>query len=66
MAAKRKVTPPRPDPKRTWSQLKKSEQSARYSKALLAYSRGEGPNPSNLSQFRRAQEASEAASKPQT
>jgi hypothetical protein len=64
MAAKKKIAPPKPDPNRTWSELTKAEQSARYSKALLAYGRGEGPNPATLGQFKRAQEASETAVKP--
>jgi hypothetical protein len=57
MAAKKRVPPPQPIPNRTWEQLTKAEQSAAYSRALLAYSRGSGPNPQTRGQFFRAQTA---------
>ena len=53
MAAKRKIAPPKPDPKRTWSELTKAEQSAIYATALLAYTNGSGPNPQTLGIFSR-------------
>jgi hypothetical protein len=54
MAAKKRVPPPQPIPNRTWQQLTKAEQSAAYSAALLAYSRGTGPNPQTRGEFFRA------------
>jgi hypothetical protein len=57
MAAKKRVPPPQPIPNRTWAQLTKAEQSAAYSRALLAYGRGSGPNPQTRGQFFRAQTA---------
>jgi hypothetical protein len=61
MAAKRKVQPPKPDPNRPWSELKKSEQSAKYSAALHSYSLGDGPNPTTQGAFFRKQAAAEKA-----
>ncbi len=53
MAAKRKVKPPKPLPNRPWSQLTTAEQNAEYTRALLAYSRGEAANPqTRLSYYR--------------
>jgi hypothetical protein len=55
MAAKKRVPPPQPIPNRSWAQLSKAEQSAAYSAALQAYSRGDGPNPKTRGDFFRAQ-----------
>jgi hypothetical protein len=59
MAAKRKYAPPKPDPNRPWSELTKAEQNAAYSRALYAYSIGEGPNPQTQGQFFRERSAAQ-------
>jgi hypothetical protein len=55
MAAKRKYAPPKPDPNRPWNELTKAEQSAKYSAALQAYAKGDGPNPRTLGEFTKHQ-----------
>ena len=49
--AKKKIAPPRPVPNRTWSQLTAPEQNAEYSRALHAYSQGQGENPAGRAQY---------------
>ena len=61
MAAKRKVAPPKPDPNRPWHELTQAEQNAHYSRALHAYSQGEGPNPQTRGQFFRERAAARTA-----
>ncbi len=61
MAAKKRVPPPQPVLNRAWPQLSKAEQNSAYSAALLAYSRGTGPNPRTHADFSRAQSAAATA-----
>ena len=61
MAAKRKIAPPKPRTDLPWDELTKAQRNAHYTKALLAYSRGEGPNPGTSGQFSRARVAAEAS-----
>ena len=60
MAAKRKIAPPKPRLDLPWSELTKAQQNARYTKALHAYTIGNGPNPSTSGAFAREQLAAEA------
>ncbi|GAC1405929.1 MAG: hypothetical protein NVSMB64_11200 [Candidatus Velthaea sp.] len=59
MAAKRKIAPPKPRPNRPWSELSGPEQNAEYSRALHAYSHGEGPNPQTRLAYYEQRTASE-------
>jgi hypothetical protein len=59
MAAKRKYAPPKPDPNRPWSELTQAERNAAYSRALHAYSQGQGPNPQTQGQFFRERSAAQ-------
>lgn len=59
MAAKRKIAPPKPRLDLPWSQLTKAQRNELYTKALHAYTIGEGPNPSTSGEFSRKQAASE-------
>lgn len=59
MAAKRKYAPPKPRTDLPWSQLGQPQQNQHYTKALLLYSKGEGPNPGSSGDFHRAQVAAE-------
>lgn len=58
MAAKRKVTPPRPRMDLPWAQLAKAQQNKLYTKALHEYALGKGPNPGSSGDFHRKQSAS--------
>jgi hypothetical protein len=59
MAAKRKIAPPKPNMNLPWSELTKAQRNQIYTKALLLYGRGEGPNPGTSGQFARARTAAE-------
>ncbi|MBD5606085.1 MAG: hypothetical protein IAI48_13510 [Candidatus Eremiobacteraeota bacterium] len=59
MAAKRKIHPPKPRLDLPWSELTKAQQNKLYTKALHAYTIGEGPNPSTSGEFSRKQAAAE-------
>jgi hypothetical protein len=61
MAAKRTIHPPKPRLDRPWSELTKAQQNQLYTKALHAYSIGEGPNPDTSTAFARAKIAEETA-----
>ncbi len=60
MAAKRKIAPPKPRLDLPWTQLSKAQQNALYTRALYAYTQGNGPNPGTSGQFHRAKLAAEA------
>ncbi len=60
MAAKRKIAPPKPNLDLPWSELTKAQQNKLYTKALHAYTIGEGPNPSTSTAFAREKRAAEA------
>ncbi len=60
MAAKRKVSPPKPRLDLPWSELTKAQQNLLYTRALYAYTTGEGPNPETKGAFFRAQAAAKA------
>jgi hypothetical protein len=64
MAAKRKIAPPKPRLDLPWSQLTKAQQNAVYTRALHAYTQGEGPNPSTSGEFSRKQLAAEPMAAP--
>jgi hypothetical protein len=61
MAAKRKYPAPKPSLDRPWSELSKAERNQIYTKALHAYTIGEGPNPSTSGAFAREKAAAETA-----
>lgn len=60
MAAKRKIAPPKPRLDQPWTQLSKAQRNALYTRALYAYTHGNGPNPGTSGQFHRAKLAAEA------
>ncbi len=60
MAAKKKIAPPKPDMSLPWSELTKAQQNQLYTKALHAYTKGEGPNPSTSGAFDREKRKAEA------
>jgi hypothetical protein len=62
MAAKRKIAPPKPRLDLPWSELTKAQRNALYTKALHAYTKGEGPNPGTGTAFARAQAATRSSS----
>ena len=59
MAAKRKYPAPKPSMDLPWSELTKAQQNQIYTKALHAYTVGEGPNPSSSGEFYRQKAAAE-------
>ncbi len=61
MAAKRKYAPPKKSLDRPWSELTKAERNRIYTKALYAFTRGEGPNPDSSTAFARARAEAEAS-----
>lgn len=60
MAAKRKITPPKPRLDLPWAELTKAQQNLIYTRALAAYSAGKGPNPATKSEYFRKQAAAKA------
>ena len=60
--AKKKIAPPKPTPNRPWSQLNKHEQNAEYSRALHAYSQGQGENPQSRPYYYKKRLTDEAQS----
>lgn len=60
MAAKRKVTPPRPRLDLPWDELTKAQQNQLYTRVLHAYTTGKGTNPATRSEFFRAKAAAKA------
>ena len=60
MAAKRKVTPPKPRLDLPWTELSKAQQNQLYTNALQAYTTGKGPNPATKAEFFRAKVAAKA------
>lgn len=60
MAAKKKIAPPKPDMTLPWSELTRAQQNQLYTKALHAYGKGEGPNPSTSGAFDREKRKGEA------
>ena len=60
MAAKRKVKPPKPRLDLPWSELTKAQQNAIYTRALSAYTVGNGPNPTTKAAIFRAKAAAKA------
>jgi hypothetical protein len=61
MAAKRKYPAPKLSLDRPWTELTKAQQNQIYTKALHAYTIGEGPNPSTSGEFSRQKAAAETA-----
>jgi hypothetical protein len=61
MAAKRKIAPPKPNLDLPWSELTKHQQNQHYTKALHAYTTGQGPNPGTSGDFSRKKAAEEHA-----
>ncbi len=59
MAAKKKIHPPKKSLDRPWSDLSKAERNAVYTKALYAFTNGDGPNPDSSTAFARKQAAAE-------
>jgi hypothetical protein len=60
MAAKRKITPPKPRLDLPWVELTKAQQNLLYTRALQAYTTGKGPNPATKSEYFRKQAAAKA------
>ncbi|GAC1301370.1 MAG: hypothetical protein NVSMB19_09420 [Vulcanimicrobiaceae bacterium] len=60
MAAKRKIAPPKPRLDLPWSELKRAQQNQLYTKALHAYTIGQGENPGSTGDFHRKRVAAEA------
>lgn len=58
--AKKKIAPPKPAANRPWSLLNKHEQNAEYSRALHAYSQGNGENPESRPNYYKKRVEAEA------